>query len=130
MQNSATRMRSLIDDLLKFSRVGSDEYTFEKTNLNSVLNNVIDDLHISIKEKSAEINIEELPTILGEKNKLYQVFLNLLSNGLKFSKAEQAPVITISCQQVLREEKEYWQININDNGIGFEQKYAEKMNLL
>ncbi|NQZ09160.1 MAG: hypothetical protein HRT35_18540 [Algicola sp.] len=127
MQKSSTRLRSLIDDLLKFSRVGSEEYTFKDTNLNEVLKNVIDDLHISIVEKSAQINIAELPTILGESKILYQVFLNILSNGLKFTKADQAPIITISCQQVLKANTKYWQIKIQDNGIGFEQQYADKI---
>jgi len=127
MQNSSTRMRSLIDDLLKFSRVGSDDYILKKTNLKTVLNNVLDDLHISINEKSAKIHIEELPIILGESNKLYQVFLNLLSNALKFSKADQTPVITVSSQQISKNNKSYWQINVQDNGIGFEQQYADKI---
>jgi len=127
MQNSSTRMRSLIDDLLKFSRVGSDDYILKSTDLNTVLNTVLDDLHISINEKSAQINIDELPVILGESNKLYQVFLNLLSNALKFSKTDQAPIITITPLQVSKNNKRYWQIKVQDNGIGFEQEYADKI---
>ncbi|MBL4823564.1 MAG: hypothetical protein JKX90_08635 [Colwellia sp.] len=127
MQKSATRMRSLIDDLLRFFRVGSEDFTLKKTDLNKVLNQVLDDLHLTIDEKSAQIKFEKLPTILGESSKLYQVFLNLLSNGLKFSKANQAPIITISSQQVLKKSIKYWQINIQDNGIGFEQEYADKI---
>ena len=127
MQKSSTRMRSLIDDLLKFSRVGSEDYTPKSINLNTVLKSVLDDLHISIKEKSALINSEELPSILGESNRLYQVFLNLLSNALKFSKDDQAPIITISCQQTSVKNRDYWEIRIQDNGIGFEQEYADKI---
>ncbi len=127
MQNSATRMRSLIDDLLKFSRVGSEDYVLKDIALADVLARVLDDLHISIDEKSAQITIGELPRVMGESNKLYQVFLNLLSNALKFSKAEQAPMITVSSQQVLIEKKSYWQIKVQDDGIGFEQEYADKI---
>ncbi len=127
MQKSATRMRSLIDDLLRFSRVGSEDFTLKETNLNEVLNQVLDDLYLSIDEKSAQIKFEKLPIILGESSKLYQVFLNLLTNGLKFSKANQAPIITITSQQVLKESIKYWQIKIQDNGIGFEQEYADKI---
>ncbi|NQZ88157.1 MAG: hypothetical protein HRT54_11335 [Colwellia sp.] len=127
MQKASTRMRSLIDDLLKFSRIGSDDFILKPTKLNEVLDNVLDDLHISINEKSAQINVEELPTLLAESNKLYQVFLNILSNALKFSKADQAPIITISCQKILKESRHYWQINIQDNGIGFEQEYEDKI---
>jgi len=127
MQKSSTRMRSLIDDLLRFSRVGNEDYCFKSTDLNDVLKSVLDYLHISIKEKSAQINSEELPSILGESNKLYQVFLNILSNALKFSKINQTPVISISCQQILMKNSSYWQIKIQDNGIGFEQEYADKI---
>ncbi|ALO36165.1 hypothetical protein CMT41_16580 [Colwellia sp. MT41] len=127
MQKASTRMRSLIDDLLKFSQVGSDDYTLKETDLNEVLKSVIDDLHISIDEKSAQINIEQLPIILGESNKLYQVFLNILSNSLKFAKEGEQPIIKITSQQVIVENKDYWQIKITDNGIGFEQEYAIKI---
>jgi len=127
MQNSATRMRSLIDDLLRFSQVGSADYMLKQTDLNEVLQSAIDDLHISIDEKSAQINISHLPTILGEHNKLYQVFLNLLSNGLKFAKPNQLPIINITSQQIVRDKIQYWQITVQDNGIGFEQQYADKI---
>lgn len=127
MQNSATRMRSLIDDLLKFSRVGSEDYALKETDLNKVLIHVLDDLHISIDEKKAIINIDKLPIIMAERNKLYQVFLNLLSNSLKFAKVDKLPIITITTQQVVVENKDYWQIKVQDNGIGFEQEYADKI---
>jgi signal transduction histidine kinase len=127
MQNSSTRMRSLIDDLLKFSRVGSEDYVLKDIALADILSRVLDDLHISIDEKSAQINIEELPRVMGESSKLYQVFLNLLSNALKFSKAEQVPIITISSQKTSVNDILYWQIKIQDNGIGFEQEYADKI---
>ena len=120
-------MRSLIDDLLRFSQVGSDDYILKQTDLNEVLKTAIDDLHISIDEKSAQINIGHLPTISGEHNKLYQVFLNLLSNGLKFSKPNQPPIINVTSQQIVRDKIQYWQITVQDNGIGFEQQYAEKI---
>ena len=127
MQNSSTRMRSLIDDLLKFSRVGSDEYILKNTDLNKVLKNVIGDLQVSINETSAQIHMDQLPTIAGESNKLYQLFLNLLTNGLKFTKDDQAPIINITCQQIVKDKIKYWKIEVQDNGIGFEQEYAEKI---
>jgi len=127
MQSSSTRMRSLIDDLLKFSRVGSDEYILKNTDLNKVLKNVIGDLQVSINETSAQIHMDQLPIIAGESNKLYQLFLNLLTNGLKFSKDGQAPIINIKCQQVVKDKIKYWKIEVQDNGIGFEQEYAEKI---
>ena len=127
MQNASTRMRSLIDDLLKFSRVGSEDYALKDTDLNEVLKRVIDDLHISIDEKSAQINIDKLPIILAERSKIYQVFLNLLSNSLKFAREDATPIINIVSQQVTVENRDYWQIKVQDNGIGFEQEYADKI---
>ncbi|MEI6893280.1 MAG: ATP-binding protein [Colwellia sp.] len=127
MQNSSIRMRCLIDDLLKLSQLGNKDYCLQKTDLNAVLVNVLDDLHISILEKSAQIKVDKLPHVLAEPNKLYQVFLNLLSNSLKFAKEDELPVINITSQQVVVENRAYWQINIQDNGIGFEQEYATKI---
>ena len=127
MQKSSSRMRNLIDDLLRFSRVGSDKFNIKQVKLNEVLTDVIDDLHISIKEKSALLNIADLPVIKGESNKLYQLFLNLLSNALKFSKADQTPIITITHQNITIKNIEYVQIKVQDNGIGFEQEYADKI---
>jgi len=127
MQNSATRMRSLIDDLLKFSRVGNQEYNLKQVSLNDILANVIDDLQLSISEKKAKISFDELPTVCGEEKQLYQVFLNLFSNSLKFSKPETAAEIQVSSQQISVGDKHYWQIKVQDNGIGFEQEYADKI---
>lgn len=127
MQIAATRMRSLIDDLLKFSRIGNLEYQLKPVKLNRVLSNVTDDLQLSISEKHARISFDTLPEVYGEEKQLYQVFLNLISNSLKFSKPEVTPEIIVSCQRIQHDDKAYWQINIQDNGIGFEQEYENKI---
>lgn len=127
MQKASTRMRCLIDDLLKFSQVGRTTNETKNINLNNVLNMVVDDLHISIQEKSAILNIADLPEIQGEQNKLYQLFLNLISNALKFSKIDTPPTISISAQQVKINAMNYWKIEVQDNGIGFEQEYEHKI---
>jgi len=127
MQNSSTRMRSLIDDLLKLSRVGSEKFSIKTVNLNNVINTVIDDLSISISEKSAKITVDELPDIEGESNRLYQLFLNLISNSLKFSKTDESPIISITGQHVIVKDVEYLEIRVQDNGIGFEPEYSDKI---
>ena len=127
MQKSSTRMRSLIDDLLLFSRLGSREYQFRSVDLNKVVQLVQDDLQILIKEKRAEIVCQSLPIIYGESSKLYQVFLNLLNNSLKFGRSDVSPKITISCELVEQDQRSLWKISIQDNGIGFDLKYKDKI---
>ena len=127
MQKSSTRMRNLIDDLLKFSHVGRYKYNFKEVDLQQLMNNVIDDLQLPIQEKNAQITFESLPVLQAEKNQLYQVFLNIINNALKFSHTEQRAQISISSAPVTLDEKKYWQITIADNGIGFEQQYADKI---
>ncbi len=127
MQKASVRMRSLIDDLLSFSRVSSQEIELKSVSLNNVIDNVISDLKLTVQEKQAQINITELPTIKAEPVMLYQLFLNLLTNAMKFSKADQAPIINISTENVMLEQHEYIQITVADNGIGFEQEYADKV---
>jgi len=127
MQKASVRMRSLIDDLLSFSRVSSQEIELKSVSLNNVIDNVISDLKLTVQDKQAQINITELPTIKAEPVMLYQLFLNLLTNAMKFSKAELAPIINISTENVMLEQHEYIQITVADNGIGFEQEYADKV---
>ncbi|MCJ8300295.1 MAG: ATP-binding protein, partial [Pseudomonadales bacterium] len=76
---------------------------------------------------NAQITFESLPVLQAEKNQLYQVFLTLINNALKFSQVELPAQISISSAAVTLDEKKYWQITIADNGIGFEQQYADKI---
>ncbi|PHS33028.1 MAG: hypothetical protein COA95_01570 [Methylophaga sp.] len=127
MQKASSRMRSLIDDLLSFSRVSSQEIELKQVSLAKVVDNVISDLKLTIHEKQAQIDVGKLPTIKAEAVMMYQLFLNLLSNALKFSKADQSPLIQISVKNVMLEQQQYIQITVADNGIGFEQDYADKV---
>ena len=127
MQKSSTRMRGLIDDLLLFSKLGYQEYTLKKTDLNAVVTQVQDDLQLLIADKKAKIEVKLLPQVLGESKKLYQVFLNLINNSLKFSQEGVLPVITISSEEAIQNNKAYWKISVQDNGIGFDLIYKNKI---
>lgn len=136
--NSAERMQNLINDLLDFSRlVNRKELSFQEINLQEIVDRVINDLSVKIEEKKAQINVEKLPYIWGVSFQLNQLFLNLVSNALKFTAEERTPFIEISHMLVkgadikgiekIRAEADYHKIIVSDNGIGFEEAYAEKI---
>jgi len=136
MLNAAERMSMLISDLLAFSRVSTRGKEFGEVDLNRAINSVIDDLEIAIDEKSAEINVSDMPVIRGDKSQLEQLFLNLISNALKFQSEGVKPVVSINVTNALpedtsdiliSEEYEWIKITVTDNGIGFEQSFAEKI---
>ena len=132
---SAARMAVLIRDVLDYSRVSRIEESFQPVDLNQLLENVKADFELRIAETNAELRNDKLPVIRGVALQLHQLFFNLIGNSLKFSKAN--PVITITSRQLPAEEvalvpglqadKSYIKITFADNGIGFEQKYAEKI---
>ncbi|TBX70061.1 histidine kinase [Flavobacterium silvisoli] len=136
---SADRMRILIDDLLQYSRANKTEKVFEKVNLNDLLENAKFDLAQSIEEKEAIIKSDTLPTMTVIPFQIQQLFINLIGNSLKYSREKVKPKIKISYQKVTAADEElipkntkekYCKITFEDNGIGFEQEYAEKIFIL
>jgi signal transduction histidine kinase len=139
MQDSASRMQQLITDLLAYSRISRQNETFEKVNLTAVLQNVESDLRVPLEKTHGKIIIEQLPDFIhANSTQVHQLFQNLISNALKFRKPEIDPEIRICCQLVegkqikdervnLLPEKSYWKFTISDNGIGFNNEYAEKI---
>lgn len=135
---SALRMSTLIKDLLTFSVLTRKEKKFNKVNLNETLKNIIEDFEVIIAREKAIVNSSSLPVIYGEPVQMNQLFHNLLSNALKFSKRN--PIIDISSREVtaldfathpeLMKDKAYVAISVKDNGIGFNQKYTAKMFML
>jgi two-component system sensor kinase FixL len=123
IHSAAGRMKSLIEAVLSYSNVSSDLELFVDTDLNDILAGVIEDLEISIEQKGAIIEHESLPVIEAIPIQMTQLFQNVISNSIKYSKPGISPHITISCQ----EEKEGFKITIVDNGIGFEKMYADKI---
>lgn len=136
ISGSAGRMRNLITDLLNYSRV-SRANAIEEIDLNLVYSQVKDDLEILIKEKKAVMKAGDLPVVKGDLSEFRQLFQNLLTNALKFSKSDQPPSIQIQAEPATDEDTwrlpekrpglHYLVIRFIDNGIGFEPEYADKI---
>ncbi len=121
--NSSKRMALLIDDLLHFSRLSQERFPLKDVNLGNLLDHIKDDLQLAISEKEAVVNVGKLPTMKGIELQLGQVFLNLISNSLKFSHENRRPEINISC--VSRQDE--YLIRYTDNGIGFNNEMSTKI---
>lgn len=136
IKSAASRMRILIDDLLQYSRTSRSKNDFEKVDLNFILENATQELSESIKEKNATIESEKLPQIKGVVFQLNQLFINLISNSLKYSKENNPPTVKIESHLVCAENEEdfpkndkrkFYKITFTDNGIGFDQEHADKI---
>ncbi|MFH1132830.1 MAG: ATP-binding protein [Pseudomonadota bacterium] len=123
MAQAAGRMQELIDDLLRYSRVMSEVASFYTVNLQSVLDRVVEDLEVKIKETNARVESEGLGTIDGVPTQIYQLFQNLLSNSLKFHRRDEPPVVKV----IGKTESNICTILIEDNGIGFDEKYKKRI---
>lgn len=128
------RMQVLIEDVLTLSKLSHTDIPYSKTDLKSVIRHIVDDLEIAIREKGTQIQIGNLPTIEAVPGQIHQLFQNLISNALKFNDS-QIPVVRIEARSMKTEEaleynvnpSEYTVLCISDNGIGFEEKYKEKI---
>ncbi|SDM92505.1 sensor histidine kinase [Siphonobacter aquaeclarae] len=138
ISGSAERMQGLINDLLTFSRMVNNPDATEPTDFNRIFQEVESDLSMSIAEHQAEIHCDPLPELMAHPNQIRQLFINLLSNALKFSKSTGKVVIEIRHEEVsgqdipgldseIRKEQRYHRFQVIDNGIGFEPEYAEKI---
>ncbi|MGC1204120.1 MAG: CHASE3 domain-containing protein [Flavobacteriaceae bacterium] len=136
IKSAAARMRLLIDDLLQFSRTNKPDKEFVSTDLNELFENSKRDVAEIILEKKAQITSDTLPKTTVIAFQIQQLFINLLSNSLKYSKKETAPIIKINYAKVNAKDEphlikasksDYHKITFTDNGIGFDQKYADKI---
>jgi light-regulated signal transduction histidine kinase (bacteriophytochrome) len=124
MTDASQRMQGLIADLLAFSRVSMQAHPAQEVDLNQVLATVLEDLEISIAESNAVIEVTApLPKILGDRSQLGQLLQNLISNALKFHRPGESPRITIATTTSPQGHR----IEVRDQGIGFEPKYAERI---
>ncbi|MEM6474512.1 MAG: ATP-binding protein, partial [Planctomycetota bacterium] len=123
MQDAAGRMRSLISDLLGYSRVTTKGKELVGTDLNSILTDVLSDLSIRIEETKAEVNVDDLPPVLGDRTQLRQLFQNLIGNALKFSRPGVSPVVDVTVE----DREEAFLFKIADNGIGFDNKFKDQI---
>ena len=137
ISNAADRMRILINDLLNYSQTVKQSHSFVETDLNIIIANVLMDFDLMIAQKNAVVNKNVLPIIEAIPLQINQLFFNLIANALKFSKKDVPPVIDITWNKLdklqvdqhenLAQDKEYLEFIIKDNGIGFNQQYAEQI---
>lgn len=128
MQNASARMRTLINDLLAFSRVIRRTEPFVSVDLAAVTRGVLGDLEVRIEKSGAKVEVGELPIIEADPMQMHQLLLNLISNALKFQPPAAQPVVKIRCRTFTAlSGEQLCEITVEDNGIGFEEKYLEKM---
>lgn len=134
MQNAASRMHRLINDLLTFSRVTTKAQPFEPTDLNAATLDVLSDLEVRIQETGGRVEVGDLPTIDADPLQVRQLLQNLIGNALKFHRPDAPPIIKIDGQffkdrenENLNGAGEMYRLSIEDNGIGFEEKYLDRI---
>ncbi len=138
MRSAAGRMQVLIDDLLTFSRVTTKAQPFRKVDLNKIVDDVLIDLETRLAQTEGRVERQNLPTVAADSLQMRQLFQNLISNGLKFRRPDTPPVVTIRAVAAevtgptdgnaeTATAAPYCEIRVQDNGIGFEQKYAERI---
>jgi PAS domain S-box-containing protein len=144
MQSAAARMQTLINDLLAFSRIIRSSQPFTNTDLNAITREVLGDLEHRIEKTGAQVEVGKLPTIEADPLQMRQLLQNLIGNALKFQAPGAVPVVKIDAQLVTRDqireeavfknppptasgEDKFCVLTIQDNGIGFEEQYLEKI---
>jgi PAS domain S-box-containing protein len=132
MQHAAGRMQTLITDLLSFSRVTTKANPFVQVDLAKVANEVVSDLEIRITQVGGKVEIDDLPIIEADPTQMRQLFQNLIGNAMKFHKKDEPPLVHIQSQYVngdhTSDSQDRWiRLTVSDNGIGFDEKYVEKI---
>ncbi|MEJ1239493.1 ATP-binding protein [Chryseolinea sp. T2] len=133
IQQAAERMQALIIDILAFSKISNDKSAFVVTDLNVVMREILSEMEDEVTEAGATITIEQMPTLAVGPSLIRPLFQNLLSNALKYRRKDIQTVIRVHCEASGSNENgkdnvnRYYRIYIEDNGIGFDQKYAEEI---
>jgi PAS domain S-box-containing protein len=133
---AAERMKTLIEDLLIYSRSTINTDNFEKVDLNTIVEDIIHSHKEEFAEEKGKIIAEKLPVVHGVPFQLKQLFINLINNSIKYKHPDRDVVINITCELVngdnvtapgVEKNKQYFRISVADNGIGFEQAYADRI---
>jgi PAS domain S-box-containing protein len=135
IERSARRMKTLIVDVLNYSKLSSNSNLFTEIDMNILLRECVEDFELIIAEKNAQLTIGKLPVLEANHGQMRQLFQNLISNALKFASEERIPVIEIYAQLIdsksfdanPAEDGRFCHISFRDNGIGFESKYVESI---
>ncbi|NUO09936.1 MAG: HAMP domain-containing protein [Candidatus Brocadia sp.] len=135
MKSASQRMKTLIMDLLMYSRVSTKAQPFMQVDLSKVVQEVLSDLEVKIEQTGGCVKVGDLPIIDADSLQMRQLFQNLIGNALKFYRKEEFPVMEVQACILDNQEKGFngnyhnkmCQITIEDNGIGFDEKYAERI---
>lgn len=133
MLASAMRMRTLINDLLEYSRVTTKAHPFSHVNLGDIVQEVAGDLETRLQQTGGRLEIGELPSVRASPTQMRQLFQNLISNAMKFHKPDTPPLVRITSRNLAADESTdgsdglQCQIVVEDNGIGFEPQYGERI---
>ncbi|ADJ13707.1 PAS domain S-box protein [Halalkalicoccus jeotgali] len=120
--DGAERMRRMIDDLLTYSRIGTDDITLQAVDPNEVIDRVLDSIRIAIEEENADVTVEDLPTVEGDAQQLGQLFQNLISNAIAYS-GEAPPEIHVSATEY----DDGWQFSVSDSGVGIDPDQIDEV---
>ena len=124
VQDATRRMQKLINDLLSYSRAASQTYVFEDCDLSSVIKDVICTLEPRIEKCKGKVEVTDLMVIKADPSQMYHLFQNLITNSLKFHLADQSPKVKITGKKT---DSGFYTIAVADNGIGFEEKYLDRI---
>jgi GAF domain-containing protein len=136
MMGATDRMRTLIEDLLTFSRVTTQAKPFERVNLGSIVREVLSDLEVRVSDENAQVDLGELPVVEADPLQIRQLMQNLISNALKFHQPELPPIVKIHSEIVTDENlakelnlrySSFHRIFVDDSGIGFDEKYLDRI---
>lgn len=137
IQSAAGRMQRLINDLLSLSRITSRAQPFVRVDLNNVAREVVSDLEASINQTGGRVDLGEIPTIDAEPLLMRQLFQNLVGNALKFNSPGRSPIVSVRGELIGGEERpagssepreqQLCRITVEDNGIGFDEKYVDRI---
>jgi PAS domain S-box-containing protein len=126
MQTAAARMQNLLNSLLAYSRVTTRAEPIRRTDLGKCAKEALSDLEIMIKEKNARVEVGDLPTVRADRVQMIQLFQNLVGNALKYRRDGEEPRVRIYSRKT-GDGKEAYEILVEDNGIGFEEKYLDRI---
>jgi signal transduction histidine kinase/PAS domain-containing protein len=125
MQRATGRMQKLLESLLSYSRVTTKAEPFAQTNLRKSVQAALSNLEIMIKEKNARVKVDDLPIVEADRPQMIQLFQNLIANALKFQRENETPLVSIYSRGSRNGSGH--EICVEDNGIGFEEKYLDKI---
>ena len=121
--DGANRMQTLIQDLLKYARAGTQNKPLQPVDCNQAVSTALENLQVQIEESRAQITHDELPTVMAIPTQMIQLFQNLISNGIKFRKQEVRPTIHVAVE----EQEGHWRFSVRDNGIGIAEEHFDRI---